>query len=122
MNPVFLHILDIVRRLGPGQRVNFSREILYEGSRQGLEHFMSPSGQTTADLVLENIVGSAYEYGYFEPPDLPGRDITFYRLERPLKDGRRTYVSPDRREHFHFDGLFYIPKHEHPTPPLRPPV
>ena len=60
---------------------------------------------TLADNVLEGIVGSAYEYGYFRRPQ--DRVVTFFRLKEPLTDGSLSYVSPDRRQHFSYDGAIY---------------
>lgn len=62
------------------------------------------------DDVLENIVGSAYEYSY-QNIDYTGV-VRFRRREKPLspyhEDGLWTYVSPDRRHLYHQrpDGLF----------------
>ena len=50
---------------------------------------------TSADRVLENIIGSAYEFGYHVNASL--YSVTFYRLKQPLTDESRTYTSPDRR-------------------------
>lgn len=52
------------------------------------------------DRVLENIVGSAYEFSCEE--NFETRMIEFHRLEKPLAgdDGVQSYVSPDRREYY----------------------
>lgn len=62
---------------------------------------------TPADWVLENIMGSTYEYGYTL---CPNGDVSFWREAVPLNDGRRTYVSPDRKQHFIYTGRYYIPR------------
>lgn len=58
------------------------------------------------DWVLENIIGSSYEFGYTEY--LPTMDVTYFRLPKPLQDGTRSYVSPDRRDKYRkrFDGIY----------------
>lgn len=60
-----------------------------------------------ADWILENIMGSAYEYGYTL---CPNGDVSFWREAVPLNDGRRTYVSPDQKKHFLHTGRYYIPR------------
>lgn len=85
----FLH--QKVTSLQPGQRIDVDA------------HFC----RDMEDHVMEGIMGSAYEYGYTR---LPERDIVrFWRLKKPLKteSGLRTYVSPDRRHFYDFDGRFY---------------
>ena len=58
------------------------------------------------DWVLENIIGSSYEYGYNE--DLATGDINYFRLSEPLTNGRRSYVSPDRLSFYRRrpDGIY----------------
>ena len=48
-----------------------------------------------AERVMENVVGSAYEFAFHEDPET-GHTI-FRRLAKPLTGGRRSYTSPDRR-------------------------
>lgn len=50
------------------------------------------------DWILEHIIGSAYEFGYYE--DVVYDRIIFFRLKEPLNDGRLAYVSPDRRDRY----------------------
>ena len=83
--------------VGPGQELRVTQRELQRIGESSLLGPLIGEGNT-ADRVLENIIGSSYEYGYRE--DLLTRDVVFYRLNRPLEDGRRTYVSPDRREYF----------------------
>lgn len=58
---------------------------------------------TPADVILEKIVGSAYEWGYYY--NSSSRRYIFSRLATSLKveDEARTYVSPDRR-HLYVGG------------------
>lgn len=60
------------------------------------------------DQIMEKIVGSAYEFKYFRD-ELSG-NVIFERLKEPLQNGARTYVSPDRREHFELRGGYYWPR------------
>jgi hypothetical protein len=83
-------IVTCVGRLEPGQRIDFSDSELRE--IETLHH--NGATFTPADRVLENIIGSSYEFRYTTA--LNGR-VTFERLSAPLTDGRRSYVSPDRR-------------------------
>ena len=48
-----------------------------------------------AERVMENVVGSAYEFAFHEDPET-GHTI-FRRLPKRLTGKRRTYTSPDRR-------------------------
>jgi hypothetical protein len=87
-------IVQEVTKLKPGQAIKFNgRELDAEVPR----FYHNDSTFTSADRVLENIIGASYEYYYEENLMSPGRDVTFYRLKEPLRDGRRCYVSPDRR-------------------------
>lgn len=58
---------------------------------------------------MENVIGSAYSIVFNDE----GRKdyVEFHRIKEPLtgEDGRRTFVSPDRREQYPhtFDGTFY---------------
>lgn len=74
-------------------------------------HLTGPLGPLweSAELVMENIIGSATTFRYWENPE--GTQVTFEHLKQPLTDGRRTYVSPDRRDRFTKDSAgFYHPK------------
>ena len=61
---------------------------------------------TPADRVLENIVGSAYEFSYWQDPE--NGSVVFHRRSEPVKGALRTYVSPDRRDFYdvQVDGLY----------------
>lgn len=50
---------------------------------------------TPADNLLENIVGSSYEFSY--QINFSNGNTTFHRLKKPLEGGLRSYTSPDRR-------------------------
>lgn len=89
---------DVLRRvasLKPGECIQFSAIELID-KVGGYWHngvFFTP-----ADRVMENIIGSSYEYRYTENPITDA--VTFCRLEAPITYGEsreRTYISPDRR-------------------------
>lgn len=86
-----------IMRLKPGKSIAIPRDIFMD-----MDH---PPGFSSIDWVMEAIPGSSYEYKYHETCD---GNVVFSRRESPLKDGLRTYVSPDRRDLFspRFDGLF----------------
>lgn len=50
---------------------------------------------TPADRVLENIMGSGFEFNY-TTNEIKGT-VTFCRLKEPLTNGSCSYISPDRR-------------------------
>ncbi|MEZ8054339.1 hypothetical protein [Vibrio atlanticus] len=81
----------LVASLEPGQCVELDIEYL-ELHLQSFTH--NGHRFTSADRVLENIIGSSYELSYSETFD--GK-VRFYRLDKPLPEGQRAYVSPDRR-------------------------
>lgn len=93
------HIAGLVAALEPGYAMTVSVDIM-------ANYVQPPPGWTSADWVLEQIVGSAYEFGYHVNPST--RRVTFRREKKPLEDGRRTYVSPDRRHLFVQDGTYWI--------------
>lgn len=107
--------IDIVYRLArqidqmkPGMALRVNRhEISNIMPMQLVGHF-GPEWNVI-DQIMEKVVGSAYSIYVWDDPRTG--DVTFHRLNEPLKANRRTYVSPDRREHFtrDFDG-YYVPK------------
>ena len=100
-----------VKRLRPGERITLAGCVLQD--IEPLHH--NGYAWTPPDRVLENIVGSSYEYRYF----CSGykESATFERITHgPLRNGYRTYVSPDRRKHYYDCGGLWMPKGEH-TPP-----
>ncbi len=58
---------------------------------------------------MEDIVGSSYNFRFWE--DEYNETVTFERLKEPLRDGARSYVSPDREDMFvkGMDGLYRHP-------------
>jgi hypothetical protein len=67
--------------------------------------------QEAFDFVLDATVGSSYEYGYILPGAQPDnfKDAIVFHLDKPLDDGRRSYVSPDRRYLYirdNFTGIY----------------
>lgn len=85
------YLSRLVGRLKPGHAITISHDAMREVS--GFEH--NGGAFTPADRILENVVGSAYEFLYTEHPFT--RDVTFFRLAAPVEYGQ-AYVSPDRRE------------------------
>lgn len=88
------YIVSEVKRLLPGQSYSFSMKLMdvYEEDYNGVKW-------RAGDLVLEKIVGSAYEYSYWE--DCSNGHLVFERRFKPLELGQgRTYVSPDQRDRF----------------------
>lgn len=63
---------------------------------------------TPCDLILEEIVGSGYEWSWERDPIKSS--ITFKRRERPTEHELRTYVSPDRAHHYRREpsGLYRL--------------
>lgn len=88
------HLTNLVKSLKPGQSIDIDANILSEIRSYGY------SGGTfhPADQILEGILGSAYEFRYWE--NEMNRSVTFHRLAAPLNSelGVRSYVSPDRRD------------------------
>lgn len=95
--------LSAVKSLLPGQSVQVNlRELEWDFPyrRHNGAVFTPP------DNLLESVVGSSYEYGY--SVNFMDRTVTFFRLEKPLEqDGVFSYVSPDRRHHYRFDGRLF---------------
>lgn len=96
-----------VSRLSPGQRITISRNVLAAIGSSQLLGILGPTW-SAVDRILENIVGSSYEFVARE--DVMTGDVTFERLQRPLEvsDPRLTYVAPDRRDRFRREGEYYI--------------
>ena len=80
----------------PGQSVIVTRHIMQEMSGCIISDFMGEF--SAADRILGHIIGSSYEWSYRVDP-ASGNTI-FSRMEKPLEDGRRTFVDPDRRHLF----------------------
>src|SRR5258708_2779873 len=97
----------LIAELKPGQQTRISRFLMRD-----IEPIASLYDQwSSADSIMENIVGSAYEFRYWE--DLMSGDTVFERLRKPLDDNLRTYVSPDRRHLFtkRPDGFYESDNH-----------
>lgn len=105
-----MNIYDLAKdigRISPGQRITVSRFVLDKVAPPApLVGFGGPTW-TPPERVMENIVGSAYEFLFWTEPE--SGNVVFQRLREPLKDGSRTYVSPDRREHYKLgtDGRYW---------------
>lgn len=86
-----MNIIRQVASLKPGFEIKIDRNELADeiGGRHYNGAYFTP-----ADNILENIIGGSYEYGYDIIPK--SGDVIFYRLDKPLENGR-TYTSPDRR-------------------------
>lgn len=60
-----------------------------------------------ADQVLEGIRGAAFQYSYRY--DEETQMFWFYRWPvLPMNGDKRTYVSPDKRAAFAFDGKLWV--------------
>lgn len=106
-----VNIYDLARRiqsLKPGHQMVVSGDILLAMAPPAPLLGLGGPTWSPCDQVLEKIAGSAFEFKAWE--NMQG-NFVFERLRKPLSDGSRTYVSPDRRHHF--DGPFaciYYPK------------
>ena len=85
-------VIKLVRQLKKGESIEFDLDFI-NLHVQGFYH--NEAYFTPADRVLENIIGSAYEYEYSENP-ING-NIAFHRLGREVKCGKVSYTPPDRR-------------------------
>lgn len=103
--PSLRFAVDTVKRIKPGCSITLSSSILDD---IGPARLTPDATWSPAERVLENVIGSSYEFQIVESPD--SRNVEIHRLSCPLDDGRRTYVSPDRRHHYNFDGQFFSPK------------
>ncbi len=97
------YTLHSVTSLKPGQSISICWNLLkadFPAERHNGVVFSPP------DRLLENIIGSAYEYGYNTDP-LKNR-VVFFRLEKPITEADAlVYVSPDRRQYYSFSGSLY---------------
>lgn len=95
-----------ISEIEPGQRITVSRYVLEDVAPPCQLTGLGGPTWTPPERVLENIVGSAYEFRFWIQPE--SGNVVFERLHAALRDGSRTYVSPDRRERFHVgpDGLY----------------
>ena len=84
-------LIDLVRSLKPGEAIEISSRELNDAVPS---FWHNGACFTSADRVLENIVGSAYEFQY--KINDARQSVTFERLLSPLNEPA-AYVSPDRR-------------------------
>lgn len=93
------YILQEVASLKPGQQITI-------GFREVEDAFPAQSPWTPPERLLENIIGSSYEFSFSINP--MNREVTFSRREKPLtEDGLLTYVSADRKQYYSFNGFYY---------------
>ena len=93
------YILQEVASLKPGQQITIA-------FREVEDAFPSQSPWTPPERLLENIIGSSYEFSFSINP--MNREVTFSRREKPLtEDGLLTYVSADRKQYYNFNGFYY---------------
>ncbi len=68
--------------------------------------------RSVPEAIMENIVGSSYEFVFWEDPMT--QKLVFRRLRTPIPESARlrTFVSADRRQHFtqRPDGLWDLNK------------
>lgn len=100
-------VCDEVRRLKPGQCIQFSTKVL---GRIPPAHLKGPLGPewSPVDQVYESIVGSSYDIAS-DVVDW-GHSVRFCRLVKTTEGECLTHVSPDRRDHYSYDGLHYFLK------------
>ena len=98
-----LHFIEQIQLLKPGESLEISNAELKECQLISSLHEFS-----TADWLLESIIGSAYEFSY--KVNEQKQSTTFSRLKAPLdgNSGLRSYVSPDRLSFYkrRVDGLY----------------
>lgn len=82
-------IAKMVGDIRPGQS--------FEISRMEMNDVACLPGFRPPDMVMENIVGSAYEFSYYQKHN---GNVVFYRRLKLTEGEFRTYVSPDRRDRF----------------------
>jgi hypothetical protein len=87
----FDHLVNSVKGLNPGWSYCVSFTYLSEIRKPFEYHGVIFEVE---DQVLENIVGSSYEYSYVR--DDTRKQVTFTR--HILTSNRRFYISPDQRE------------------------
>ncbi len=113
MNSACAMISDHIRRLKPGEQVQFTPWVMKEAEPRSGGTFalaidlIRRERGGAVDRILDGNVGSAYEYGVTTAPDTG--IVTVYRLKEPLPSSgtTRTHVSADRRHHYRHDGYRY---------------
>ena len=89
------YILEMLATCRPGQSITFDKT-----------QFLLDRGEFSGpDLVLESVVGSAYEWSYEISQVSPS--VTFHRRATPLPEDSlcKTYVAPDRRHLYDYDPI-----------------
>lgn len=96
-----------VERIPPGQCITISRFALMD-IRSASVFDLFGSSFDPVDRIMENVIGSSYSI-VVHRNDMK-RTVTFERLKEPLdpSSGMLTYVSPDRRDYYNFNGMFWI--------------
>lgn len=94
----YLYLAREISALAPGQCYAMDRGELNLAVQSA--RLVGQSGPTwsPAERIMEAIIGSAYEFRFWA--DYAAKTVVFERLQRPLDDGRRSYVSPDRADLF----------------------
>lgn len=90
----YIELAQKISTIQPGQWYTVARHELARIAPA--MQLAGPFGPTwaPAERIMENIVGSAYEFRFWEGH--AKGNITFERLKQPLRDGLLSYVSPDR--------------------------
>lgn len=93
--------VNAVQSLRPGMSIEFTRRELKDIGPAFPTVFPE---FTPEDWILENIVGSAYEFSY--RLHLERDSVKFSRRATPLPSNstRKTYVSPDKRHLYQLDS------------------
>ena len=86
-----MRLINQVRSLKPGQAIEID---MHELREEWPSRYYNDATFTPPDRLLENIVGSCYEFGYSINP--MNGNATFHRLKEPREEGG-VYTSPDRR-------------------------
>ncbi|AHF94594.1 hypothetical protein OPIT5_29375 [Opitutaceae bacterium TAV5] len=90
----YLELSNKIAGIEPGQWFTVDRHELERiAPAMSLLGSLGPTW-SPAERIMENIVGSAYNFRFWEDPATAR--ITFEHLKHPLRDGLRSYVSPDR--------------------------
>lgn len=97
------YIVYQIEKLPPGKGITFSKFII--------DCLITPWDGTlltapVEDRIMERIIGSSFSIRYMRDP-MTG-NLYFYRMEKELNNGLRTFVSQDRQHLFkrREDGLW----------------
>lgn len=107
MNERRMTMLQMIRKvvsdLKPGQRVIISFSMSRQLPTQGIFETEEPF----PIRILEGIMGSAFEIFWERQADTG--DYVFSKVEKPLEDGRRTFVSSDMQELYRKENNYWVP-------------